>query len=427
MPVRESRIISACGMFCKLVLLFIVFTTAASARPLSRIRFEGLLRSEETFVVRLLKSKAGEQIDLDRLEADAQRLRNTHLFSRVEVRVESSKEGEDAVFKVEEVLTLIPIVRLGVIKDSFFLQLGATENHFAGKGITLSAYYQYYDRHSVALLYRDPFFFSSQWGWAWEVGSFSTLEPLDPRAFGSAVSYEVDRRLLLGFLRYEPSAGDTLELGGGGLFEKYKKRSGVASAPEILQFEKPSAKLRLTRDRRNFRDGRIEGFRISLNPEVVYTLPDDSLFGKQEMEWIAHRLVASQGNFGLRLKVGLATNEDTPYPPFVIDSQLNVRGAGNRVRRGTAELTLNLGYDHTVARARWLTLQLGAFLDFSTVRTPGQGVDTLFAYDNQFLYGGTGLRFLFPDLYHAILRLDWGINLRNVAQNGVVIGTGRYF
>ena len=121
--------------------------------------------------------------------------------------------------------------------------------------------------------------------------------------------------------------------------------------------------------------------------------------------------------------------ENSPFAPFVLDSQVNIRGSGNRIDRGTAQLILNLEYRHTVwmDRRERFAAQVVGFSDLGTWRNPGGELSDLVASENIRHFVGAGLRVLSLKAYNAALRVDYGVDVRNTKQRGVVLGFGQYF
>jgi hypothetical protein len=123
----------------------------------------------------------------------------------------------------------------------------------------------------------------------------------------------------------------------------------------------------------------------------------------------------------------MATNSDSPFAPFVLDSRVNIRGVGNRVDRGTAQLVLNLEYRQTLFHNEKYAAQLVAFADSGTWRNPGGTFKDLFD-ENQFRqFMGAGLRWINKKIFKSVIRVDYGIDIWNINQSGVVIGLGQYF
>ncbi|MFT6279822.1 MAG: hypothetical protein ACJAU0_002657, partial [Flavobacteriales bacterium] len=132
-------------------------------------------------------------------------------------------------------------------------------------------------------------------------------------------------------------------------------------------------------------------------------------------------------NIALRGRVGISSNGDTPFAPFVIDSQMNVRGVGNRIDRGTATAVLNIEVRQTLNEQRNWALQGVLFSDAGTWRKPAGELSDLFQKENIIHFAGVGLRGIYKKAHNAIIRVDYGFDVYNVKNNGLVLGLGQYF
>ena len=132
------------------------------------------------------------------------------------------------------------------------------------------------------------------------------------------------------------------------------------------------------------------------------------------------------GNLALRVKLGYAKNIDTPFPPFAIDNNRNVRGSGNLVQRGSALWVINSEYRQRLIEKKWFALQGNVFLDLAGIRPPGQALKDIFKTANTHAYSGIGIRFIHKYIYNAVFRIDYGFSLGKVDQQGIVFGIGQY-
>ena len=138
--------------------------------------------------------------------------------------------------------------------------------------------------------------------------------------------------------------------------------------------------------------------------------------------------IKKKGNFANRLNVGLASNSDSPFAPFVADSHVNIRGIGNRIDRGTAQVIINSEYRHTLYyKKRKVAIQGVAFSDIGTWRNPGGQLSDLLDASQVRVFAGLGIRIIYPKIYGAVLRIDYSIELNESKTRGLVIGLGQYF
>ena len=127
------------------------------------------------------------------------------------------------------------------------------------------------------------------------------------------------------------------------------------------------------------------------------------------------------------LRFGVSTNKDSPFVPFVLDNYINVRGSGNRVSRGTAEITINSEYRHTLWEHDLGAMQGVVFMDMSAWRPAAGHFSDMFEDKNNVTFGGLGLRFYFRKFYNFIIRIDYGVSVTGNKSRGIVFGAGQYF
>ncbi len=134
-----------------------------------------------------------------------------------------------------------------------------------------------------------------------------------------------------------------------------------------------------------------------------------------------------KGNFATRVRVGLSTNNDSPFAPFALDNNVNIRGVGNTIDRGTGSIVWNVEYRQTIIEKNWFVLQLNIFTDAGAWRNPGGSLEDFTKIENMQIYAGGGLRFIHKKIFGAIFRIDYGNSVINFNSGGLVIGVGQYF
>ena len=137
--------------------------------------------------------------------------------------------------------------------------------------------------------------------------------------------------------------------------------------------------------------------------------------------------IGEKGNWANRMRLGFSTNDETPFAPFSVDNNLNIRGVGNTIDRGTGVIVLNTEYRHTLYEKGWFSLQGNAFIDAGTWRNPGGDFSDLSDTENIRVYPGLGLRFIHKKIYNATFRIDYGYGVTKDATQGFVFGIGQYF
>jgi hypothetical protein len=193
------------------------------------------------------------------------------------------------------------------------------------------------------------------------------------------------------------------------LFEHYE-RQGTGPGPLDRRFRKYLLKARFIHQRLTYDYHEQAGVATTTKLQTIKT--EDGPFNYWTVLHIfrGYARPFPNVNWAMRLRTGLATNRQSPFMPFVLDNYVNVRGAGNTVARGTAELTVNLEHRHPLAGWDWGAVQGVGFIDVSAWRPGGKPFEALFRSDNAVALGGLGLRLHLRRIYPLTLRVDYGIN-----------------
>ena len=412
-----------------IISLLVFVSPVFSQDKIAKIYFSGLKKTKPGYLQNFIHSEEGATLDSLQLISDVQNLRNLQLFSDVSYVVRDTVAGKIVVYDCQELVTVLPTGNFGGISNNFWFQVGANDFNWLGQGYTLGGYYRYYDRHSFEVYQKIPYLFGTRWGVSTNIGRLSNIEPTEIN--GQGVEFNVDRWSLITLGRYEFTQNLFLEIGGGYLFERYEKnveRSGnEAPGPPLQKFNKFLLKSLLTRNNINYFFHYLSGHANELTIEAVVTKGEDYIFWKILNVWKKFLRLGNRGNFAIRARTGISSNNDTPYAPFVLDNYITVRGSGNRISRGTAEFTVNAEHRHTLIQKQWGAIQVVSFMDWSAWRPPGGSFSGMFEKENNVTFAGVGLRIYFRKIYNLILRLDYGLSFTDTNQHGIVLGSGQYF
>lgn len=408
----------------------ILLSVNSFATIVNSISFEGLTKTKESYLKEIISTKEGNDFNEKQVEEDVQLLRNLKLFFSVNssANLDSSSNGWNVVFTVEEANYLYPIFSISGFKSQFKLQAGFNQINFRGRAEHLGVVYQYYDRHSISAFYNVPRHKNGKTGHEVALTKYSTIEPL----------YFQDTVTPFNFDNYNVSAGahcwftPKLRTGLGSMYmyETYLQRDTTVFDLGQFEFQFHKYQIRTFLDYNNL-DEHFElqrGHRASLYAETIQTIdyPEISFF-KFTSDLFYYQQIGQRGNIALHQRIGMATNNDSPFAPFVLDGFLNVRGVGNRVARGTAEMIVNAEYRHTVWKHDWFFLQMVGFADFGTLRQPGQEMKDMFNYNEMELFLGGGIRLHSRKFYKVIFRLDYSVNPIFPTNHGITFGVGQFF
>ncbi len=405
-----------------LLLSFLLFGQQLSIREIS---FEGLQRTKIQYLEGFLEIEEGYTYSSDVLEANRQRLANLEILSDVQLKLDTLTDGITITFECEELYALLPIVGFGGIAENFWLQVGATDVNLFGRGYKAYVAYQYYDRHSISAHFSFDWMNNSPWGMNANFVKWSTLEPLYFPAGQVSYNYDNYNYGLDGI--YHFNYRDKVLFGGSYFTETYDASGElVANAPAYAFKRKWLVKVMLEHDRSNWFYYFGDGWQHQLHAQTVYTVDEPSFYIVfNDLKY--YDRVGQRGNFASRLRIGLSSNQESPFAPFVLDSYINIRGVGNRVDRGTGSVVLNLEYRHTFLERKKIAMQAVAFSDLGTWRNPGGSLNDFAEVENIQSFAGVGLRAIHKEIFNAIFRIDYGLDLQDLDRSGFVLGIGQYF
>ena len=414
-----------------LLLLLLSFTIGtAQQNVVAEVKIQGAKRTKPAFLKSLVSLKAGMALDSLLMDEDVTRLKRLPSISNAYYRVFSSDDGRHNVYyNVEENFTLIPYANLfSSSNDDFAFRIGLQEFNLFGRNLTLGGFYQYDIFNSFGIGVRAPYLFSRKIGLAVNYNNFTTQEPVF--FDNTTANYRYNNRGFEVMGLYEFDFKNRIELGGSLFTENYEYLFGATSpdVPQRLDVDKHLVKLIYNFDNIRYYYQYLEGFRSTLNLQYVGS-SDETLPGFiiGFNDFVYFRRMGERGNWASRLRLGLASNIDTPFAPFTVDNNLNIRGVGNSIDRGTGSIVLNTEYRHTLIDKNWFVMQGNVFMDGGSWRNPGGDFSDFGDDRNLRIYPGIGLRFMHKRIFNAIFRIDYGYGITKDASQGIVFGIGQYF
>lgn len=333
-------------------------------------------------------------------------------------------------WELREAQTVVPLFSFGGVKGNVNFLFGVNDQHLFGRGHELLAFYQNIQgEHNFLVAYKNPTIRNSRFGVLAEVRRYAAEEPVFFAAGRANYLYTNQNISLGGSYRFTPrqvvNIGATLFRES---FDLLGQSSDVLQAPASFRVNKLLLKTGHSLDRRNYISERVSGTDHNSVVELVLNTNDQPfLIGWHEFR--KYGLVGSRGNWASRIRLGVASNRDSPFAPFVLDSQVNIRGSGNRIDRGSAQAVFNLEYRHLVWNTsnRNIAVQVVGFSDLGSWRAPGGRLVELTDGSTLRHFVGGGLRLISAIAKNAVLRVDYGVDVRNAEERGFVVGFGQYF
>jgi outer membrane protein assembly factor BamA len=416
--------------FLFLALLFFVSQSYGQEFRVADVKVQGQKRLKASFVRLISDLKPGAVLDTAIIERDIIRLKRLPSVSHAYYQVfESEPNVYNVFYNVQENFTLIPQLNVYTTNnDEFAYRAGLYEYNTLGRNIAFGGFYQkdIYDSYGVNL--RAPFLFNNALGIAFNFQDLTTQEPVFLEEGIADYKYNNTSFEILGL--YAFNFKHRIELGVTFFNEDYSFLQGATnpSIPQNFNIDKELYKGIYEYNGLDYYYQFTSGFKSTFNFQYVIssnaTLPD-FLIGWNDFQYFAR--VGDFGNWASRLRLGLASNKDSPFAPFSVDNNLNIRGVGNTIDRGTGAIVLNTEYRYTVYEKHWFILQANAFIDAGTWRNPGGDFGDFSDDQNIRVYPGLGVRFIHKQIFNATFRIDYGYGVTPGATSGLVFGIGQYF
>lgn len=414
-----------------LLLCFFTVSISYGQSIVVDIKVQGNKRSQTAFIKKFLNLKAGQPLDTILIEKDIARLIRLPSVSHAYYQVFEAEEDNNynVFYGIEENFTLIPFANIFTSNnDEFAFRVGLQEFNFLGQNMTLGAFYQYDVFNSYGLNVRAPYLFSNKFGLALNYQDLTTQEPVFLNSGTADYKYNNESIELLGL--FEPNFRNRFELGVTLFTENYEYLSGATepNVPQELEVDKLLYKVIYNYDGVKYYYQYLDGFKSTLNLQYVTSTNEqlpEFLIGFNDFAY--YKRIGASGNWASRLRLGLASNIDTPFAPFAVDNNLNIRGVGNTIDRGTGAIVLNTEYRHSLIEKDWFVLQGNIFVDGGSWRNPGGDLGDFADTQNLRIYPGIGFRLIHKRIFNAIFRIDYGHGVTKDATKGIVFGIGQYF
>ncbi len=419
-----------------LILFLLLSTTVFSQNTVDQLEFTGLKRTKERFLKRLVKVKPESAFDTLKINTDIERLKRLPGIASASYSVEE-KDGKTVVtYDIVENFTIIPGLRISTANNGdFAFRLSVFEFNFLGNNQLIGGFYARNVFDSYGFFYEHPFLFSDKLGIGFSYQDQTTQEPV---FFTEGTKdYRFNSRSAEANLIFSFDFHNEAEIGASFVKESY---DFIGEDPV------PGGPFSLAADRLAYRGfyryvdididyQYIDGINNEFTAQYFTFLDGDAAaetflgdFLSLRNDFIYYKKIKERGNWASRVRLAAAIgNEDSPFAPFTLDNQLNIRGVGNTVDRGTAAIVLNTEYRHTFYERGWFAFQGNAFLDAGTWRNPGEDFSELFSGNNVRVYPGIGVRFIHKRIFNAVFRLDYGLGVSEDGTNGIVFGIGQYF
>lgn len=414
-----------------LLLSFLLFSIATNSQTkiIQSIDWKGAKKMNKKFMTEFIQTKVTATVDSLKLDNDVDALTRLNGISKVTYEVSTITLGYySVIFTIVEDFSIIPNLALWTTDITTAYRIGLYDYNFLGRNNTVGGFYQYNGVNSFGFNYSAPFLFSPKFGLEASVQKLGSIEPIFFE--GTTAKYQYINTAAELLAVYRLNYRNSFKLGFSIFNEDYEYQNGATSpnVPLELKVDKYLFKSNYLYDNLKYDYYLVKGFRNSSFFQVVKTsseFQNSFIIGWNDLSYF--KRIGTNGNWANRLRLGLSTNDLTPFAPFSVDNNLNIRGVGNVVDRGTGTIVVNTEFRKTFFEKRWFVLQGNAFVDAGTWRQPGENFSNFFDKKNIRVYPGIGLRLIHKTIFNAIFRLDYGYGITQNGSKGIVFGIGQYF
>ena len=409
--------------------LFFQISIHVQAQNVTSIQWQGNKKMSVKFMTSFIETKVGEPLDSLKINRDVAALTRLNGVSNVTYKVEKESADYNVQFVLIENWSILPNLSLWTTDEAAAAyRIGIYDYNFLGRNATVGGFYQFNGTSSYGLNFSAPFLFSSNFGVETSFQKLATIEPIFITESPARYEYTNTGFEILGV--YRMNYRNSLKLGVNFFKEKYQYLTGATASgvPQFLEVNKTLFKSNYNYDNLKYDFYLVNGFRSTFFGQYVISSNDfqnEFLIAWNDFSYF--KRIGKTGNWASRLRLGLSSNDESPFSPFALDNNLNIRGVGNIIDRGTGVIVLNSEYRTTLYEKKWFVLQGNAFIDSGSWRKPGGGFDDFVNSDNFRVYPGIGLRFIHKTIFNATFRIDYGYGITKNASNGIVFGIGQYF
>jgi hypothetical protein len=416
----------------KYVFVFILFSTLGFSQNniVKNITWVGNKRMDKKFMTEFIETKLNQPLDSLKLDNDVAALTRLNGVSNITYAVSKTIDDNfDVTFTIIENWSILPNVQLWTTDEAAAAyKIGLFDYNFLGKNNTIGGFYQNNGISSFGFFFSAPFLFSSNFGIESSFQKLASIEPIFINNLPAKYEYKNTGAELLGV--YRINFRNSVKLGVTVFKEEYKYLSGstAADVPQVLAVDKVMLKSNYSYDNLKYDFYLVKGFRSNFLGQYVFSsneFQNDFVIAWNDFSYF--KRFGKTGNWASRLRLGLSSNDKSPFSPFALDNNLNIRGVGNIIDRGTGVFVLNTEYRTTLFEKNWFVLQGNAFVDSGSWRQPGGKISDFADSTNFRVYPGVGLRFIHKTIFNATFRIDYGYGITQNASKGIVFGIGQYF
>jgi len=308
-------------------ILFCLFTLISSAQNdiISEIEITGLKHTKQSFIKKILNVQRGNVLDTLSIQKDIRRLKRLMGIANAGyVITKNTDRNYKLVYQIEENLAIIPQANVWTVNEKISYSVGLYEYNLFGRNIKVGGFYQNNNFDSYGASFSAPYLFSKRLGLSLEYQNWTSQEPL---YFDNLIAnYKYNNEFFEVMGMYSINTRNSLALGVDLFTENYDFINGDDSLnlnelPLSLKQDKSMLKTVYTYDNLKYDYYLLSGFKSVLNLQAVATENNfDNLFLIGFNDFLFFKRFGLKGNFATRIRLGIASNIDSPFAPFAVDN-----------------------------------------------------------------------------------------------------------
>ena len=419
-----------CCVIFTLISVIALSQETSTHATITELKIEGLKKTKESLIRKIARVRTGETLDSLRLSEDIERLKRLASTAFAEYKVSENSDGTYTVtYRIEENFTIIPGLNIfSSNDDGVAFRIAVFEFNLFGQNITTGGFFLRDVFNSFGGYWEAPYLFSDKLGLSFNYKRNNTFEPVFFDDFEG--DYRNENITAEAKILYNFDFHHRAEIGVR-YFEndfQFLETEDAFAFPERVLANNLAIRALYEYTDLDIIYQYFEGIKVRNTVEVIpdpETTINSAFSNVAEIQYFAR--IGKRGNLATRSQFSFSSNNDTPFAPFVVDNNLNIRGAGNIDDRGTSALIINTEYMHTLHERGWFVIQGNAFVDASASSNTGRPIGDLLDGSTLRVNPGLGVRFIHKRVFNAVVRLDYGFDVTGNGNSGLVFGIGQFF
>jgi outer membrane protein assembly factor BamA len=373
-------------------------------KTVEQILVHGLVKVQESTVLRQMKSKAGEPYSPSNLVEDRQRLDRMALFTKIAIEAQAGAAGVILQVELKETLPYFPYPSVSLTSEQGVTAGGGLKStNFLGTGTNLATAARFGGATEFEIIASSPWRGAGSWWWTADYFlKDRTNRYYDDREFSNEVDLQAGRQVT-----------DKLRIGGRFHFLSLKSDvSGITLSPTNQDIT-PGLGVVVEYDSRDSWTNPKRGWWNSVDA-TANGLGADGNYRTFNFDVRRYQPISGRHNLAifslLTLQTGIVGKDIPVHEVFHIGGANSLRGWEINARQGKNQWLNSVEYRYDLVKVRDRTfkgvnfyagMQLAAFVD------SGSAWNDSDQFSKNFIGGaGFGIRLLIP--YVSMVRLDVG-------------------